>query len=79
MLLRFTDYGRWLCQRFGIREEDFLLSPRDSGRNCKNGCKQIAFLAEKRRRYVQRPGQTLHHYERGHVLASLVLVDAGTG
>ena len=56
MLLRITDYGRRLCQRFGIREEDFLLSPRDSGRNCKNGCKQIAFLAEKRRRYVQRPG-----------------------
>ena len=75
MLLCFSDYGRWLCQRLGIREEDFLLSPRESGRNCK----QIVLLVEKRRQDVQRPGQTLPHYERGLVLTSLVLVDAGTG
>ena len=68
-----------MCQRLGIREEDFLLSPRELGRNCKKGCKQIVLLVEKRRRDVQRPGQTLPHYERGHVLASLVMVDAGTG
>jgi len=62
-----------LCQRLGIREEDFLLSPRESARNCK----QIVLLVEKRRRDVQRPGQTRPLYQRANVLASLILVDAG--
>lgn len=57
-----------MCQRLGIREDDFLLSPCESGRNCKKGCKQIVLLVEKRRLDVQRPGQTLPHYDRGMCL-----------
>lgn len=68
-----------MSQRLGIREEDLLFSPREPGRSYEQIGEQIVLLVEERRWDVQRPGQTLPHQKVGQVLASFVLIDAGTG
>lgn len=67
-----------MCQLLRVCEEDPLFCSREPGRNDKKGCKQFVLLVEERRWHVKGPGQTLPHRKMRQMLASFVLVDAGT-